>query len=120
MTKILVVEDHPMVRELCSQQLEILDYAVVAVADAEAAQRLLLDGSTFDLLLTDQSLPEMDGFDLAYWVRERNPDMPILLMTGLAAAERMAEAANIPMLLKPFSFAELEAGVEELLTEELV
>lgn len=116
MSRILLVEDHPLVRRLGCEQLEALGYAVIGVEEAEAAQRLLMGDSTFDLVVTDWSLPgEMDGFRLAHWVREQNPDTPVLLVTGLPAAERMAHAANIPILLKPYTFDELEHQVRELL-----
>ena len=117
MAKILLVEDHPLVQKLCSTQLEGLGHTVVAVDDAESAQRILTDDAVFDLLLSDWSLPgEMDGLELALWVRVQHSGVAVLLMSGYADAERLGGDRNVPVLPKPFSAEELERCLAQLLS----
>ena len=116
MANILLVEDHPLVRRLCCKQLEALGHTVTALEDAEAAQELLSQNLKFDLLMSDWSLPgEMDGLQLANWLRKQNARIPVLLVSGYAAAERVGDDASIPVLLKPFTSDELQQHVDGLL-----
>lgn len=117
MANILLVEDHPLVRRLCREQLEALGHVVIAVENAEAAQETFSRNPDFDLLMSDWSLPgEMDGLQLANWLRNHDPRIPVLLVSGFAAAERVGEDARFPVLLKPFTSDELNQHVEDLLS----
>jgi DNA-binding response OmpR family regulator len=58
-------------------------------------------------------MPDESGLDLLAVARERRPGLPVVLMTGAAAEVERARAAaeGVPVLEKPFTFAELEAAV---------
>ncbi len=77
--RILYVEDNDLVREIT---LEILSgHTVVAVASAEEALELF-EPDAFDVVVTDISLPEMSGLQLAREILQRAPAVPIIIATG--------------------------------------
>jgi DNA-binding NtrC family response regulator len=96
---ILFVEDHAQLRDL---QLEILSsqgFQVTAAASGDQAAALLEQGLQPDVLLSDIRMPgRLDGVALARWVRERYPEMVILLQTAFADAD----IGGFRVMLKPF------------------
>ena len=99
---VLVVDDEPGVLQLSRRVLEEAGYVVLtATTFAEAGDR----GAQrpIDLLLTDLTLPDGSGKELADWLMTVQPDARVLFMSGDVAA-----AGELPMILKPF-------GVDELL-----
>jgi signal transduction histidine kinase len=112
-TTILLVEDDERVRRLVETMLGDLDVRVVAVASAEEALERLADES-FDLLLSDISMPAMSGTELALRVRESRPDLPILLTSGYVLGDSHGPAGT-RLLQKPFSKDELAAAVASAL-----
>lgn len=101
-TTILVVEDDPLVRLHVCGVLEDDGYQVVATGRAEIALQHLASNDTIGLVLTDVRLPgAMDGLRLASDIRERWPDMPIILNSGLSEADLRAPA-GVRFLRKPF------------------
>ena len=118
MANVLLVDDHPLVRRLCCRQLEALGHKVTALEDAAAAKQTLTQSVAFDLLISDWSLPgDTDGLQLAGWLRGRGSQMPVLLMSGYAAAEELGGEVNIPVLPKPFTSDELRQRLAELLAD---
>ncbi|WP_430396462.1 response regulator [Ferrovibrio sp.] len=119
MARILVAEDEVPVREFVRRVLELRGHEVVTVSDgAEALVKL--GKARFDLLLTDISMPNMDGFELALKVARDYPDLPVLMMSGYAVERRRAaDLADLSrgMLQKPFSMVDLSAGVDKALGE---
>jgi two-component system cell cycle response regulator CpdR len=117
MARILVAEDEVPVREFVRRVLELRGHEVVTVGDgAEALVKL--GRARFDLLLTDISMPNMDGFELALKVARDYPDLPVLMMSGYAVERRRAaDLADLSrgMLQKPFSMVDLSAGVDKAL-----
>ncbi|MEL3888984.1 response regulator [Ferrovibrio sp. MS7] len=117
MARILVAEDEVPVREFVRRVLELRGHEVVTVSDgAEALVKL--GRARFDLLLTDISMPNMDGFELALKVARDYPDLPVLMMSGYAVERRRAaDLADLSrgMLQKPFSMVDLSAGVDKAL-----
>jgi CheY-like chemotaxis protein len=98
---VLVVDDEPGVLQLSRRVLEEAGYAVLtATTFAEAGDR---GTHPIDLLLTDLTLPDGSGRELADWLMTVQPDVRVLYMSGDVAAE-----GELPMILKPF-------GVDELL-----
>jgi len=102
---ILAVDDDALILMSTVDMLEDLGHAVVA---ADGGERALaqLDGTKFDLLITDHAMPRMTGAQLVTEVRSRFPDMPVILATGYADLPA-GLIADVMRLSKPFSQAEL-------------
>jgi PAS domain S-box-containing protein len=105
----LLVDDDDMVRMSTADMLAELGFAVMEADSGESALTLVDKGLPFDVLVTDHLMPGMSGVDLAYAVRARRPNTPVLLISGFAEAEGIA--SDLPRLMKPFRQAELAASV---------
>ena len=84
MFRILLAEDDQVMREYLTRALERAGYFVSAV-DRGTAALPLLQTESFDLLLTDIVMPEMDGIELAQRAGEMVPDLRVMFITGVAA-----------------------------------
>jgi CheY-like chemotaxis protein len=113
---VLLVEDEPEVRGVVSSLLLDLGYRVVAAASGREALALAArDGEPFDLLLTDVTMPEMSGRELAVRLRELRPSTRVLYMSGHQEELSPREAAVPGFLQKPFSAEELAHAVRTVL-----
>jgi PAS domain S-box-containing protein len=108
----LLVDDEVLVRMSTADMLIDLGYQVVEAGSGEEALRLIDEGLRANLLVTDHLMPGMTGADLARLVRERRPNLPVLVVSGYAEAE--AIAPDLPRLAKPFRQGELAARLEEI------
>lgn len=119
----LVVEDHPASRQVLSLQLEALGVVVQVCENAENALQLLQE-HRFDLLLTDQSMPGMQGSDLAKTVRKLGQrDLVIIGVTAdiyaLDARHQFLSAGMNGVLIKPLSLSALENELSRYFSPEL-
>jgi len=103
--RVLLVDDEELVRLATADMLSDLGYDVVEARSAEQALDLIVDGSDFDLIVTDHLMPGMNGVELARHIRIERPALPILIVSGYAEAEGIAP--DLPRLTKPFRAAEL-------------
>jgi CheY-like chemotaxis protein len=109
---ILVVEDDKDARDLLTELLLVLGHAVEGVDSAEAALDTLAE-KRFDVLLTDYSLKELSGLDLARAAVARGYQMRIIFVSGygnVVDGDPTLNAANLP---KPFTLASLQKVLEE-------
>jgi len=118
--RVLLVDDEPLVREVLAEHLEELGYEVIAAASGEEALRLLGTQARTDALVTDLSMPGMDGLALIRAVQAQRPGLPAVLLTGYAgdgAALAMtgAIAGSFTLLRKPVSGEQLADRVAALL-----
>jgi CheY-like chemotaxis protein len=91
--KILVVDDQPFIAEIVTLLLtEDLHAAQSVCYGSEALERIQADH--FDLLITDQAMPEMTGGQLAASVKALSPDTKIILLTGFGATQEPVEGAD--------------------------
>ncbi|WP_060146743.1 ATP-binding protein [Burkholderia ubonensis] len=114
--KLLVVDDHPVNRELLQEQLAVLGYASEIAAGSMAAIRMMTN-TRYDMLITDLNMPEMNGYALASIVRDRHAAMPIIALTAHATdAERaMCRDAGIDeVLVKPVPLGTIDAVIRRL------
>lgn len=113
--RILLVDDDELTGPVLNQVLERLGYSPVLFKHPGAALAELAAGPTaFALVLTDMTMPDMTGVDLAAAVRRYNPDLPVLLTTGLATTNtrELAEQAGVrEILLKPLSVDQISAAL---------
>ena len=81
--RVLVVDDDPAAREIIARLLEEGSFAVVTAASgSEAIELLADDDANFGAVLTDVSMPDMTGVELAYWVRDHHPSLPVAIISG--------------------------------------
>jgi len=115
MSRILLAEDDQVMREYLTRALQRSGYAVTAV-DRGTAAIPLLETESFDLLLTDIVMPEMDGIELAQRAGEMCKDLRVMFITGFAAVTLKA-GKTMPqarVLSKPFHLRDLVAEVDRL------
>ncbi len=111
---VLVVDDEEHVRETMAEMVEALGHRAYR-ADGGRAALVALEENEFDLVFTDLSMPEMDGWEVARAVRRRSPHTRIVVVTGYGrdAARTQGDAPADTVIGKPFDFAQ----VEEVLTQ---
>ena len=119
-TKVLVVDDHALSRELFCEVLTSAGYAVRAASDGLNAIRHM-EEVRFDVVLTDVAMPQMDGLELLTKIRDRWPDSRVVLHSNqltwrvarLARVEGayacLSKSDNLGQLLKTIASASLAA-----------
>ncbi len=115
--RILVVEAEESIRNIVSIFLSERGYEVITARSGEEGVSLLLKGS-FDLVLSDLTMPGMDGWTLACYVKNRSPATPVGLMTGWGAKEtidKMKGSAVDFAIFKPFGLNDLQEAVARVL-----
>lgn len=115
--KILVVEDDERISDAVVEYLSDQHYAVEAVYDGQGAWDLL-DVFTYDLVLLDVMLPQMDGITLCQKLRAKGCDIPILMLTAKDTLSNKIEGLDAgadDYLIKPFELKELSARIRALL-----
>jgi PAS domain S-box-containing protein len=110
---VLLVEDNPDVAIATTSYFEQLGYNVRLASDAMAALAEF-ERNGIDIVCSDIIMPgKMDGVGLAKLIREKNPKMPILLMTGYSDAAKEV-GAQFPILRKPYQLHELSRELQKL------
>jgi CheY-like chemotaxis protein len=110
--RILVVDDEAIVLESLRITLAHYGYDVATAASGpEALVKLGLE--EFELVVTDRKMPHMTGDQLAAFIKQQKPDLPVIMLTGFPPDRKPAAVDMI--LLKPFSTADLRAAIEGLL-----
>ena len=119
MIKILLAEDDSSMREYLARALERVGYAVQAVGCGTEAIPLL-EAESFDLLLTDIVMPEMDGIELAQKAGIIDPSIRVMFITGFAAVALQGgrTAPEAKLLSKPFHLKDLVAEVDRMFQSE--
>ena len=84
MCTVLLVDDDPEVRRSIRSMLERSGYTVRTADGGSSALDALFDNTLVDLVITDYRMPDMDGLVLARRIKERMPDLPVVILTGHA------------------------------------
>lgn len=111
--RVLLAEDEALAAAVIEDALADLGHAVVHAADGEVALGLAA-GQSFDVLVTDLSMPRMSGLELIPRLRAEQPGLPVVVMTGYLPPDgdwllRTSEGAPMAVLLKPFAVSQLAA-----------
>lgn len=119
MPKILLVEDNEMNRDMLSRRLQRKGYEVVMAVDGAVGVTMALEG-TYDLILMDMSLPEIDGWEATRRIREAEtpPPVPIIALTAHAMSgdrEKAMAAGCDDYDTKPVELERLLGKIETLL-----
>jgi two-component system chemotaxis response regulator CheY len=116
--RILTVDDSATFRKVLAHSLKGAGYDVVAAADAEEALELL-DDTVVDMVITDLTMPGLDGIELTRAIRARADlaSLPIIVLSTVGEEESLRagkEAGASGWIVKPFEPEELVAVVEQL------
>jgi CheY-like chemotaxis protein len=112
--RILVAEDNKAIKDMVSRFLEYIGFEVALAGNGLEALSLFLNAS-FDLVLTDLDMPDMDGWGLTSCIKERSPDTPVVLMTGEDRETILRNVERWPVdsvIFKPFALEDLQRTVQ--------
>ncbi|HUJ89184.1 MAG TPA: PAS domain S-box protein [Syntrophorhabdales bacterium] len=120
--RILFVDDEELLVEMAEGMLGRLGYSVLGKTDSVDALRIFAeDPDAFDLVITDQTMPEMTGAALAQKLKEIRSDIPLILCTGYSEtiSQEKAESMGIHgFVMKPLSRNELGETVRRVLDKK--
>jgi CheY-like chemotaxis protein len=117
--RVLFVDDEEAMVEMGEAMLAHLGYDVTSrTSSREALSLLKEDPSRFDLVITDMTMPELAGIDLAREILALRPDMPIIMCTGFshsADADKAHSAGIRAFAMKPLTKRELARTIRQVL-----
>jgi CheY-like chemotaxis protein len=120
--RLLVIDDEKALVDLTKKMLESLGYEVIAAnSSPEALNIFQTQPDSFDLIISDQTMPHLTGLQLAQEVRRLRPDIPVILCTGYSdklSPETVQEAAINELLMKPMSLLDLGKTVFKVLNKK--
>ena len=115
--RLLVVDDEAIIASLIDQTLSELGYKVTACTDPrQALEWIETTPGSFDLVLSDFTMPHLNGAELARMILDRRPDIPIILTTGFSGIFKEKEATTMGirrLLQKPITRNDLAEAVRE-------
>jgi DNA-binding NtrC family response regulator len=116
---ILVVDDELLIRDLLYDFFTGQGWDISVAEDGEKALEMMR-ARKYDLVLSDIKMPEMDGLALTTHVKQSNPEMPVVLMTGFPSVDTAVEALRSKVddyIIKPFNINQLYKLVEAKVKE---
>jgi len=117
--EILFVDDEEPIARLGHDLLDLLGFRAVSVTSPKRALELVNgEPKRFSLLIVDLKMNEMNGLDLVSGVRESQPELPVVLMSGLWDSNvimEMKRTKKLWSLSKPFTARDLESAVRQAL-----
>jgi len=120
-TTVLVVDDHDATRQTIARMLEAGGFTVRTASNGvEALERLAKERAEIDLVLSDVTMPGMNGIDLSYHIREQYPDVPVAIVSGdVSELERsIIGRADVPFIKKPFHAESLYSAIREAMKQQ--
>jgi CheY-like chemotaxis protein len=110
----LVVDDEQLMRAVLKDILCDCGFQVIAVESAEQAIWCIASLSPIDVVFSDIKMPGMGGFELARWVHQNKPGIPVILASGYSGKTNMAaDLCGAQFVRKPYGFDELAAKIRE-------
>jgi len=120
--RILLVDDEEVITRMLEQILEHLGYKVTSMTSSlETLEIFRRSPESFDLVITDMTMPSMTGSDLAKELISIRPDIPILIATGFSETvtpEKIASLGIKGYIRKPVSVAEMAKTIRQVLDNE--
>jgi DNA-binding response OmpR family regulator len=118
--KILIVDDEFRLANSLARLLECHGYEPTTASDGLEAWNLFeRDPEAWDMLITDIRMPKLDGVELAYRVRARGSNVPIVFISGHGDLPNLSELAPACFLAKPFKHRDLLAAMQSNLDAPL-
>ncbi|HLA69619.1 MAG TPA: response regulator [Bacteroidota bacterium] len=115
--KILVVDDEEALRTVLSTELEGEGYQVSTAGDGEEAIKIL-GSQQFHLILLDIKMPNVDGFEVLKFVKQKQPSTKVIMLTGFADLKNAIESKKLgaeDFVSKPYDLVDLLTTVERVL-----
>ena len=112
--RVLVVDDEALIRWSVAETLTDLGLEVEQAVDAASALAAIAAAPQFDVIVLDLRLPDMKDLTLLSTIRQRLPQVPVVLMTAFGTPEIVAQARALgvtDILSKPFELGELSRAV---------
>ncbi len=120
--RILLVDDEAPLAEITARALNKTGYNVTYKTNSiTALETFKANPEAFDIILTDQAMPNMTGIDLAAEMLKVKPDIPIIMFTGIIDQDTMQYAKEIgisKIILKPMELYKLSAAIQQLCRED--
>ena len=119
--RVLIVDDEAVVRSGISRALHNRNMATKTAANGEEAL-LLLNGHSFDLVLLDIKMEDMDGIELLRSIRAQHPETGVIMITGyptIDTAVHCTKLGALDYLIKPFRLDDLDAALNKLDKEKI-
>jgi DNA-binding NtrC family response regulator len=117
--QILVVDDEVMILSMVQQRLRRMGYRVITRADSvNAMETFSADPHKFDLVITDHTMPTLQGADLAEKLGDIRPNVPVILVTGLNPTPDLLRSRYAPLravMTKPIDFVQLSRLLRKFL-----
>ena len=117
---LLVVDDEPIICQLCARALS--NFEVIQAGDGRQALNLL-DKQEVDIILSDVMMPNMSGLDLLRNVKQQQPDLAVILMTGYTDKEVILQALKAgadDFISKPINLLQLRTTVDKVLDKVMM
>jgi DNA-binding NtrC family response regulator len=114
--RILIVDDEPVVADVLGTLLRKQGFEFVAAHDASSGRTLIETDGPWDAILIDVMLPDANGLDVLRWIRDRDPDTAVLMITAFGTVENAVNAMKLGAfhyLTKPFKNEEVRLLVEQ-------
>jgi signal transduction histidine kinase len=115
--KVLLVDDDVGVRTVTAQMLKDLGCRVTVAENGEQALERMREDPTLQAALVDFAMPGLSGGETAAGMRWERADFPVVIMTGYADLEELAETWSGPLMHKPFSMADLAREMARAIPE---
>ena len=115
MARILLADDDFSIREFLKAALVKDGHYVDACEDGEMALNFVRENISYDLLLTDIVMPNMDGLELSRLAKSISPNLKIMYITGFAglALKKNEESQNVQIISKPFHLKDIVEQVNQ-------
>jgi CheY-like chemotaxis protein len=118
-TRILLVDDNAVVRDMLVDLVSSLGYSAEAASGGVEALALF-DRGRYDIVLTDLLMPGMSGWEVLAAVRQRDPQMPIIIITGTPAiGDPRAALPGVAVLRKPVDVTLLDTMIKRMVNRRL-
>jgi DNA-binding response OmpR family regulator len=119
---VLIVDDQALIRKLVHNILTVFGFDLITIAKSGREAIDLLNQQSFDLIITDWRMGDLDGIDILRYVRNSpnslSPNTPIIFLTGNAEFSDVSTARDAGVneyLIKPFSASELISRIRSVI-----
>lgn len=116
--RILIVDDEEMLVQVAQKKLRALGYSITTrLVSSEALRTFKADPKFFDLIITDQNMPNLSGTDLCREVRKLRPEIPVVMWSGLNQSDFEPRLESIHSIMKPVDYTHLSQILHKILVK---